>query len=139
MTPTQLPIIGMGMLALEDFLITKTHIPDTDNKDLTAIAKNKEGFTLSGSFFKKVVRIAFFESPRHALRTSAISLIASGLLLEAFVRKYKGSIPLPTVLKTVACYFLALNLIRVGVIYNREWTNFEKARKAWVKENKSEI
>lgn len=137
MVPVEaLPILGMSLLVLDDFLIIeKTHSEkEVKNKLTIFLNKIPYDFIFSSSLLKKIIRISFFETSLHALRTSGISLIASGIILKTLSKESKLSIS--SVLRTYSCFFLVMNMIRVGFTYNREVKRFEEERDAWVKTNK---
>ena len=137
MVPVEaLPILGMSFLVLDDFLIIEKTHPEKEVKNKLTIFLNKipYDFIFSSSLLKKIIRISFFETPLHALRTSGISLIASGLILKSLSTESKLSIS--SVIRTYSCFFLVMNIIRVGFTYNREVKRFENDRNAWVTTNK---
>ncbi len=131
-----LPILGMSLLVLDDFLIIENTHPEEKVRKMLAIFFNKIPYDVifSSSLIKKIIRISFFESPLHALRASGISLIASGLIFKTISKESKLSIS--SVLRTYSCFFLVMNIIRVGFTYNREVKRFEDERDTWVATNK---
>jgi|GEM_PF-3148877 len=137
MVPVEaLPILGMSLLVLDDFLIIEKTHPEKEVKNILTIFLNKipHDFIFSSSLLKKIIRLSFSETPLHALRTSAISLIASGLIFKTLSKESKLS--LSSVLRTYSCFFLVMNIIRVGFTYNREMKRFEEERDVWVATNK---
>lgn len=131
-----LPILGMSLLVLDDYLIIDKTDPEENVKKHLATFLNKIPYDsiFSSPLLKRIIRISFFETYLHVLRASGISMIASGILLKTLSKESKLS--LSTVIKIYSCIFLVMNIIRVGFTYNRELKRFEEERDVWISDNK---
>ena len=131
-----LPILGMSLLVLDDYLIIEKTDPEENVKKNLATFLNKipYDFIFSSPLLKRIIRISFFETYLHALRASGISLIASGLIMKPLSNESKLSIS--SVIKIYSCFFLVMTLVRIGFTYNRELKRFEEERDVWVSDKK---